>query len=95
MRINLQCPFADKDAAKSLGARWDAARKTWYIVDMEDLTPFMRWIKITNYQPPKARSAKHIFTTVGKLAPAVFPDEPYPPWEDAPDAESIRILRLL
>lgn len=44
MRINLNCPFPEKDQAKALGARWDGARKTWYIVDVEDLTPFMRWI---------------------------------------------------
>ena len=44
MRINLQTPFADKDKAKSLGARWDATQKVWYIVDVVDLTPFMRWI---------------------------------------------------
>ena len=44
MRINLVTPFADKDQAKALGARWDAARKLWYIVDVADLAPFMRWI---------------------------------------------------
>ncbi len=44
MRINLNCPYDEKDIAKSLGARWDIARKVWYIVDVEDLTPFMRWI---------------------------------------------------
>jgi len=44
MRINLVTPFADKDKAKALGARWDAARKVWYIVDVADLSPFMRWI---------------------------------------------------
>jgi len=44
MRINLVTPFADKDKAKALGARWDASRKVWYIVDVADLTPFMRWI---------------------------------------------------
>lgn len=44
MRINLVTPFADKDRAKALGARWDATRKVWYIVDVADLTPFMRWI---------------------------------------------------
>ena len=42
MRINLDCPYAEKDQAKALGARWDG--KTWYIIDVEDLTPFMRWI---------------------------------------------------
>lgn len=44
MRINLVTPFAEKDAAKTLGARWDAAKKCWYIVDVDDLTPFMQWI---------------------------------------------------
>lgn len=44
MRINLVTPFADKDQAKALGARWDPVRKNWYIVDVADLTPFARWI---------------------------------------------------
>ena len=44
MRINLVTPFSEKDAAKALGARWDSAKKVWYIVDVEDLTPFLRWI---------------------------------------------------
>lgn len=51
MRINLNCHYADKDIAKSLGARWDMARKVWYIVDVEDLTPFMRWI--ANKEPSR------------------------------------------
>lgn len=44
MRINLVTPFAEKDAVKALGARWDGAKKLWYIVDVADLTPFMRWL---------------------------------------------------
>jgi hypothetical protein len=44
MRINLVTPFAEKDDAKKLGAKWDSQRKCWYIVDVADLTPFMRWI---------------------------------------------------
>jgi hypothetical protein len=44
MKINLVTPFAEKDAVKALGARWDAAKKCWYIVDIADLTPFSRWI---------------------------------------------------
>lgn len=39
MRINLV-----KDAVKALGARWDSTRKIWYISDVKDLTPFLRWI---------------------------------------------------
>ena len=52
MRINLQCPFADKDEAKALGARWDAGRKVWYIEDVEDLLPFSKWIPILNRTTP-------------------------------------------
>ena len=44
MRINLITPFAEKDAVKALGARWDAVKKCWYIVDVADRTPFKRWI---------------------------------------------------
>lgn len=44
MRINLVTPFAEKDAVKALGARWDGTRKVWYISDVKDLTPFLRWI---------------------------------------------------
>ena len=29
MRVNLNVPYAEKDAAKAAGARWDAARKCW------------------------------------------------------------------
>ena len=44
MRINLITPFAEKDQVKALGARWDSQKKVWYIKDVEDLTPFERWI---------------------------------------------------
>lgn len=43
MRIDMNVPFAEKDEAKALGARWDGLKKCWYIVDMEDLNPFLKW----------------------------------------------------
>ena len=45
MRVNLHTPFAEKDEAKALGARWDPSRKCWYIQNVADLTPFQKWIK--------------------------------------------------
>lgn len=48
MRINLITPFAEKEAVKALGARWDSAKKHWYITDVSDLTPFARWIPDLN-----------------------------------------------
>ena len=47
MRINLITPFAEKDQVKALGARWDSQKKVWYIKDVEDLSPFERWIPDT------------------------------------------------
>lgn len=44
MRINLKVPFEDKDKARAAGARWDVARKTWYVENAEDLKPFAPWI---------------------------------------------------
>lgn len=29
--IDLNVPYEEKDAAKALGAKWDPARKTWFI----------------------------------------------------------------
>lgn len=42
MRFDLKVPFAEKDEAKRLGARWDAARKLWYAQD-KDIEAFARW----------------------------------------------------
>ncbi len=43
MRYDLKVPFAEKDQAKKLGARWDAARKRWYIEGGLDPAVFARW----------------------------------------------------
>ncbi|AVR96438.1 DUF5710 domain-containing protein [Pseudoduganella armeniaca] len=39
----LKVPFAEKDEAKALGARWDAALKKWYVPAGVDPAPFARW----------------------------------------------------
>ena len=36
MRLNLKVPYAEKDQAKKLGARWDAGRKLWYVEGKAD-----------------------------------------------------------
>ncbi|GAA5161561.1 DUF5710 domain-containing protein [Viridibacterium curvum] len=43
MRFDLKVPFAEKDAAKALGARWDAANKLWYVADKADMSAFAKW----------------------------------------------------
>lgn len=51
MRIDLNVPYKEKDDAKALGCRWDAARKTWYIIAQEDITQFIQWFKPEHRKP--------------------------------------------
>jgi hypothetical protein len=44
MRVNLKVPYSEKEKAKRLGARWDPARSTWYVENMEDLSRFLQWM---------------------------------------------------
>lgn len=44
MRIDLTTTYPERLTAKALGARWDAFKRVWYIIDPPDLTPFLRWI---------------------------------------------------
>jgi DNA helicase-2/ATP-dependent DNA helicase PcrA len=44
VRTDLKVGYADKDQAKSLGARWDATRKTWYIEEGMELALFRAWL---------------------------------------------------
>lgn len=43
-RQYLNVPFAQKDAAKSLGARFDGAVKRWYVDEGRDLAVFAQWL---------------------------------------------------
>ena len=36
-------PFAEKDEAKQLGARWDPKRRKWYVPPGVDAALFARW----------------------------------------------------
>jgi hypothetical protein len=42
--IVLKVPYAEKDEAKALGARWNPTRKCWYVPDGKPTEPFERWI---------------------------------------------------
>ena len=90
MRINLVTPFAEKDAAKALGAKWDATKKIWYVVDAIDLTPFLRWIPDSSVTTKEAE-ARSFPTDSTAMKPAVATrlasDIPHcgcdvKPWED-------------
>lgn len=44
MKTYLNVPFEERFEAKALGAKWDAARKLWYVEDANDVRGFMRWM---------------------------------------------------
>lgn len=39
----LNVPYAQKDEAKALGAKWDAATKKWYVPADRDIALFAKW----------------------------------------------------
>jgi hypothetical protein len=39
----LQVPYAEKDQARALGARWDPDGKRWYVPAGRSLEPFEKW----------------------------------------------------
>ena len=45
MRLFLNVPYSEKDDAKSLGAKWNAVVKKWYVeVKPEEYVRFAKWI---------------------------------------------------
>jgi len=45
VRHYLTAGFHDKDQVKALGAKFDIARRAWYVESDTDLTPFLSWMK--------------------------------------------------
>ena len=50
-RIYLAVPFGEKNAAKSLGARWDAERKSWFASNKTDAARLSRWLPGSQIDP--------------------------------------------
>src|SRR5580704_7695364 len=50
-RTDLSVPYLEKEEAKVLGAKWDAAQKLWYVPDGIEPSRFKKWF-------PKAESMK-------------------------------------
>ncbi|MGJ0847753.1 DUF5710 domain-containing protein [Tissierella praeacuta] len=42
-KLYLKVPYAEKDEAKALGARWDPQRKEWYVNDSSIYYLFAKW----------------------------------------------------
>jgi DNA polymerase III epsilon subunit-like protein len=62
-KIHLNVPFAQKDEAKALGAKWDKAEGKWFIpAEGTDLTPFSAWLT-----PQEAKPIDSTPTTVHQV----------------------------
>lgn len=44
MALLLNVPYAEKEEAKKLGARWNLELKKWYVQNREDYPKFKKWI---------------------------------------------------
>jgi len=76
-KIYLNVPYAEKDQAKALGARWDASRKKWYVPNNMDISIFAKWqpetttselSSTTNKPKPPTTSSKNRVTSTTEFA---------------------------
>jgi hypothetical protein len=61
----LKVPYAEKDEAKALGARWNKERKLWYVPDGQAEAPFARWITAGQDAAPAREQAAKVDTYSG------------------------------
>ncbi|KAJ8603098.1 hypothetical protein CTAYLR_006687 [Chrysophaeum taylorii] len=68
VRIDLNCPYSEKEDAKAKGARWDPIVKTWYFLASVEEVPtaqlhFARWLPPTTMPPdlPSSSSSSSRF----------------------------------
>ena len=43
--IVLNVPYAEKDDAKALGAKWDPDMRKWFVPAGQDCRPFKKWFE--------------------------------------------------
>lgn len=54
----LNVPYAEKDAAKTLGARWDPAMKKWYVPAGKDIASFAQWQVAMDIEAPLSKPTR-------------------------------------
>ncbi|HQL49530.1 MAG TPA: DUF5710 domain-containing protein [Holophaga sp.] len=54
MPTPLQVPYAEKDQAKALGAKWNPAEKVWFVPDGVEVAPFQKWLPKPQASAPPA-----------------------------------------
>lgn len=43
IQLKLNVPYARRNSAKALGARWNAEQQTWYVPYGVDINAFTKW----------------------------------------------------
>lgn len=59
-KIWLDIPFAQKEEAKALGAKWDRQEKSWYIPSGVDAEPFSKWQEAAVTQPDNTQNPEQV-----------------------------------
>nr|SPS05716.1 conserved protein of unknown function [Candidatus Nitrotoga fabula] len=62
MKTYLRVPFSEHDEARRLGARWNNARKLWYVEDVENIAAFIKWFRpehLAPHKPNKVPKKRH------------------------------------
>ncbi|MDI1362489.1 DUF5710 domain-containing protein [Methylotenera sp.] len=68
--IALKVPFNEKDQAKSLGARWNAESKHWYVPQGVEAAPFEKWFTNAPTSAPALSVSKPTTAKTDKPAPS-------------------------
>lgn len=68
MRVKLNVPYAEKDQAKRLGAKWDPTEKVWFVTDSDNLWSFLKWMPKYLSQPSQSSKASSTVSTYEKIA---------------------------
>ncbi|NOQ13949.1 MAG: hypothetical protein GQ583_05635 [Methyloprofundus sp.] len=89
----LNVPYAEKDAAKTLGAKWDRIKKQWYAPANTDIALFEKWQSQSTVTgssvTPKSKVRQGVasrnvilgVSTYGKNKDLVACSDDEPPWD--------------
>ena len=95
--VFLNVPYPEKDAAKSLGARWHPQQRQWYVPAGRDSTPFARWLPVGAGERPTLaddpgsdddRPGWSLRDLIQRLQRLIQPGFPEPFWVRAEVAEA-------
>lgn len=71
-RYYINCPYAEKEEAKALGARWDPRERKWYYTDKSKTEAFRKWLSGEKSRVPAVLTAKEEEYRMPALEPVIF-----------------------